>query len=152
MVNTSRAEGAKSDSPDFHNQVAAQAAALLNADSAAIVDLRAFHAPHPLATTPAPSLPTPAVSPPADGSRPSLRRQQSELSSGEWYSSSIGKAGRVAGEMGIASILGCSGWDWSQQLGGAAAKIAHFFITYYSVSMSAQSLEGASLTFYYCSG
>lgn len=139
MVNNSRAEILRTNSPDFHDQVASQLALLLSADAAVIVDLRTFHAPQPLtATTVRSGEPSPTVSPPTGGNisrRPSIQRQQSELSSGEWYSSSVGagKAGRVSGEMGTVSILGSSGWDWSQHFKGAAASVSHFFITYTSV-------------------
>lgn len=135
MVNGSRAESAKHDSPEFYNDVAAQVASLLNADTAAIIDLRAFHAPHPL--TASSVHPTPTVSPPPpEDNRPSIRRQQSGLSSGEWYTSSVGKAGRVSGETGTVSVMGSAGCDWASRLRGAAASISHFFITYYSVSLS----------------
>lgn len=132
--------GAKSQAatPTFHNDVAAETAALLKADTFAIIDLRSFNTPLPPATE--------AIDPPSsmastDNRRPAYVRQQSghtsirsQAASAEWYSSSLGKEARVDGSAGTVSVMGCSGYDWASKLRGAAAAISHFFITYYSVS------------------
>lgn len=140
MVYLSRASPSKPESQEFANGIAERLKALLKADSSAIIDLRAFHAP------PQPHAHIVELSPPITSNlgeheqRPSFRRQHSVASGSrastgnEWYTpmGEKDKAGRAGGGMGAVSVMGGAGFDWSKSMDGAGAAISHFLITYYN--------------------
>ncbi|KAM0792829.1 hypothetical protein ACM66B_002595 [Microbotryomycetes sp. NB124-2] len=116
---------------DDHQRVIETVCRLLNADTAALIDLRSFHAPEAPSRANSPNSPTECA---AD--RVPTRRSSPESAhttgSQEWYAKSNTRAARADGLFGQVKVTAATGFDWASHFEqkGATAATHHFLFAY----------------------
>ncbi|KAK4049435.1 hypothetical protein OIV83_004168 [Microbotryomycetes sp. JL201] len=129
MVFSSSRGAPKVLSADDHQTVVETVCKLLNADTAALIDLRLFHAPEAPGRSDSPESPNGNLF-----TRRSSPESVHTTGSQEWYTKSAAKPGRADGLFGQVTVAASNGFDWATHFDqkGATAAIHHFLFAYHS--------------------